>query len=310
MPCVVEANIHSACFTLSNRWFGGTLVACACACASTPSSKFPDAAAAVARMRASMACDRAIQVEGKVDYFEGNRRVRGTVAVLAALPEQVRIDAFSPFGINLSTLTSDGKSFSLFDLQSKTYSWGPAKACNLARFTKVALPPFVLVQLLRGEPPVLVHRPEDAHLRWQSNWFGGGHYLLEIHGKHEAIEMVTLQVPERDWALPWQAQHPRMTDISVVQAGRNLYEVMISGYASASTASPREDPDGLEPTLMPSGPQCTAELPRRLRFVSSDGDTDFVLEYKSAVHNPPLVPSAFQQPIPGGVRTMHAECLD
>jgi hypothetical protein len=128
MPCVAEADIHSGCVAVLNRSCHVALVALACGCASTPNSKFPDAAAAVERVRASMACDRAIQVEGKVDYFEGNRRVRGSVAVLAALPEQVRIDAFSPFGINLSTLTSDGNTFSLFDLQSKTYSWGPAKA--------------------------------------------------------------------------------------------------------------------------------------------------------------------------------------
>jgi hypothetical protein len=222
----------------------------------------------------------------------------------------VRIDAFSPFGVNLSTLTSDGKTFSLFDLQSKTLWRGPAKACNLAKFTRVALPPFVLVQLLRGEPPVLVHQPREAQLRWRSSWVGGGHYELEIQGNHASSETVELQVPEEDWDLPWQRQRVRMTDVLVVQAGRTLYEVMASGYAPAQTAPPREDPDGLEPTLMPSGPQCNAEVPRRLRFLSSDGETDFVLEYKTAAHNPPLLPAAFQQQVPGGVRTAHAECSD
>lgn len=280
------------------------------ACASTPKSQFPDAAAAIARIRSAASCNRALQVEGKVDYFEGNRRVRGSVVVLAALPEQVRIDAFSPFGVNLSTLTSDGKSFSLSDLQSRSFWWGPAKACNLAKFTRVALPPFVLVQLLRGEPPVLVHEPQDAQLRWHSSWFGGGHYELAIRGRHQATETVELDVPAEDWALPWQQQRLHMTDVVVGQAGRTLYEVMASGYAPAPTALPREDPDGLEPTLPPSGPQCRAEIPRKLRFLSNDGQTDFVLEYESAAHNPPLLPSAFRQPVPGGVKTVHAECSD
>ena len=281
-----------------------------CGCAATPPSMFPDAASAITRLRAGVACNRAVQVEGKVDYFEGSRRVRGSVAILAALPEQVRIDAFSPFGVNLSTLTSDGESFSLYDLQSRTFWLGPAKACNLARFTKVALPPFALVQLLRGEAPILVHRPQDARISWHSSWFGGGQYLLEIRGNHESVETITLQLPEQDWTLPWQQQRLRMMDVTVVQAGRTLYEVMIGGYALAPTASAREDPDGLEPTIMPSGPQCTAELPRRLRFISSSGNTDFVLEYKNASHNPPLLPGAFRQPMPGGVRRLYAECSD
>jgi hypothetical protein len=285
------------------------LTALLCGCGAAPASMFPDAASAIARLRAGVACNRAVQVEGKVDYFEGSRRVRGRVAILAALPEQVRIEAFS-FGVNLSTLTSDGESFSLYDLQSRTFWLGPAKACNLARFTKVALPPFALVQLLRGEAPVLVHRPQDARISWHSSWFGGGQYLLEIRGNHESVETITLQLPEQDWTLPWQQQRLRMTDVTVVQAGRTLYEVMIGGYALAPMASAREDPDGLEPTIMPSGPQCAAELPRRLRFISSSGDTDFVLEYKNASHNPPLLPGVFRQPMPGGVRRLYAECSD
>ncbi len=289
-------------------WVPFLLAALIGGCAGAPKSRFPDASAAIGRIRSSLACNRALQIEGKVDYFEGRRRVRGNVAVLSALPEQVRIDAYSPFGINLSTLTSDGDAFALYDLQSKTYWWGPATACNLARFTKVAVPPFVLVQILRGEPPVLVHRPDGAHLRWHSNWFGGGYYEIEIQGNHQSTERIRLQVAEEDWALPWQRQRLRMTDLVVFQGGRTLYEVLASDYAPARTAQPREDPDGLEPPVMPSGPDCTAEVPRRLRFLASDGETDFVLEYKAALHNPPLLATAFQQTVPGGVKTVHAEC--
>ncbi len=290
------------------RW--ALVAAVTCGCAATPRSTFPDATSAIARLRAGLTCNRAIQVEGKVDYFEGSRRIRGSVAILAALPEQVRIDAFSPFGLNLSTLTSDGKSFSLYDLQSRTFWWGPAKACNIARFTKVALPPFVLVQLLRGEAPILVHRPEDARISWHSSWFGGGQYVLEIRGNHESVETITLQLPEQDWTMPWRQQRLRMTDVKVVQAGMTLYEIMIGGHALAPTALAREDPDGLEPAVMPSGPRCSAELPRRLRFISSSGATDFVLEYKIASHNPPLLSAAFQQPVPSGVQRLYAECSD
>lgn len=279
-------------------------------CGARPQSLLPDAHAAIERMRASVACDRALQVEGKVDYFQGKTRVRGSVAVLAALPEQVRIDAFSPFGVNLSTLTSDGKSFSLYDLQSRTLWSGAAKACNLARFTRIALPPHVLVQLLRGEAPILVHEPSNATLRWESNWWGGGQYLLEIRGRHEATEQVTLDVASHDFSKPWQQQRLYVSEVSVSQGGQQLYQVMIDGYSPSPMAQPRQDPDGLEPDILPSGPSCSAELPRRLRFISAESETDFILEYQTTAHNPPLLPAVFHQAVPEGVRVMRAECND
>ena len=280
------------------------------ACAATPPSVFPDAGSAIARLKIGVPCSHAIQVEGKVDYFEGNRRVRGNVAFLAARPERIRLDVFSPFGLNLSTLTSDGRQFSLYDLQHRTFLVGPAKACNLARFTKIPVPPFVLVQLLRGETPILVHSAQDAQIHWRSNWFSSGHYTLEIRGAHDAVETVTLELLEQDWNLPWQQQHLRVTDLTVVQSGKTLYEVMVGGYQMAPMSAPREDPDGIDPPLMPSGPQCVAELPRRLRFVTDQGNTDFVLEYERAVHNPPLLPQVFEQTIPDGVKQLFAECSD
>ncbi len=261
-------------------------------------------------MREQLACSRGLQIEAKVDYFENNRRVRGNVAILAVLPDSIRIDVFSPFGLNLSTLTSDGNLFALYELQARQYWLGAASSCNLARFTKVSLPPFVLVQLLRGEAPALIHRPDQASIGWDSSWLGKGHYTIEIRGQYNSLEKIALAPAPEDWTLPWHQQRLRVTDVTVSQGGQELYRVMLEGHAPAHTAPQRDDPDGLEPAIMPSGPQCSAEVPRRIRFISANSETDFVLSYNNVQHNPPLIPAVFRQSVPGGVRVMHSECSD
>ena len=291
-------------------WAIGLFVAFLAGCGGAPISRIPDATKALGQMRQALTCSRGLQIEAKVDYFEKNRRVRGNVAVLSAIPDSIRIDVFSPFGLNLSTLTSDGNQFALYQAQERQYLLGSASSCNLARFTKVSLPPFVLVQLLRGEAPVLIHSPEEASIVWDSSWLGTGHYTLEIRGKYESLEKISLVPAPEDWSLPWYRQRLRVQEVTVSQNGRELYQVMLEGHAPAPTALPREDPDGLEAAILPSGPQCRAEVPRRVRFVSANSETDFVLSYNTVQHNPPLLPSVFHQAIPGGVRVLHSECSD
>jgi len=285
---------------------GGLLVACGGA----PASQFPDAAHAIGRMREELSCSRGVQIEAKADYFEASRRVRGNLSVISSLPDNVRIDVYSPFGLNLSTLTSNGKDFSLYELQSRKYWWGNASACNLSKFTRVSLPPFVLGQLLRGEAPVLKHEPNQSALTWSKSWFGSGHYEIEIKGANQSTEKIELVPASEDWSLPWNRQRLHVTNVTVWQAGTKLYEVMLEGHAPAHTAAPRPDPDGLDPPLLPSGPPCSADVPRRIRFISPTSDTDFVLGYTRVEHNPPLVPEVFAQPVPGGVQAIHSQCAD
>jgi hypothetical protein len=261
-------------------------------------------------MRQRLACSRGLQIEGKVDYIDNKRRVRGNVTALAVVPDNLRLEVDSPFGLNLLTLTSDGNVFALYELQSRQYWLGPATSCNLARFTRVSMPPFALVQLLRGEAPVLTHGRDQASIAWDSSWIGTGHYAVEIRGQHDSLEKISFELAREDWSLPWREQRLRLTGVTVSQAGRELYHVMLEGHAPAQTAPPRDDPDGLEPAIMPSGPPCSAEVPRRIRFVSANSETDFVLSYSSVHHNPPLLPTVFRQPVPGGVHVVHASCSD
>ena len=254
-------------------------------------------------MRATVSCSRALTSDAKIDYFGDAGRIRGRLLYVVAVPDKLRLDVVSPFGATVSTLTSDGHVFSLFDLRQKQFLRGPANACNLGRFTHVPIPPAALVQLLRGEAPVLVHTPAAASIAWQS-----GEYVVRIQSTRGATEEIHLEPLQQDYALPYDAQRVRVTEVRVVQQGVELYRAQLVGQKGAKMSTARVDPDGLDAPLPPSGPSCTAEVPGRLRLQVPDGNQDVILENVDVSQNPPLDAHVFEQPPPGGVDVRYSPC--
>lgn len=286
------------------RWVSFAALQLACA-AAPPASQFPNAEAALDRMRATTSCSRALTSDAKIDYFGEGGRIRGTLLYVVAVPDKLRLDVVSPFGATVSTLTSDGHAFALFDLRQKQFLRGPANACNLARFTHVPIPPAALVQLLRGEAPVLVHTPQTANIAWKA-----GEYVVRIDSTRGASEEIHLSPVPDDYLLPYSAQRLRVTEVRVVQLGVELYHAELVGHRAAKMSGPRVDPDGLDPPQAPSGPTCRAEVPGRLRLRVADGDQDVILENVQVSHNPPLTPHVFEQSPPGGVAVRYSPCAD
>jgi hypothetical protein len=273
-----------------------------------PPSRFPDAEAALERMVSTHLCSRGIQGEAKIDYFGSQGRGRGSVLYKVEVPDRLRFDVFSPFGVTLAALTSNGRDFSLFDLREKSFLYGPASTCNIARFTQVPVPPHALVQLLRGEAPVLVHAPGAGQIEWESSLFGGGHYVVSIPSRHAAFETITLVPRPDDWTRPWLQQRIRVLTVEVWQQNKALYRASLADYRVARTAAPLVDPDFPGVVLPPSGPPCDAEVPWRIRLEVPNGEQDLVLVDKEVEHNPPLNRGSFEQPIPGGVKVRRVEC--
>lgn len=271
---------------------------------SPPASRFPTADDALARMRAQYACVNGLQATAKVDVFSKRGRVKGEAFLFAVNPARVRFDIVSSFGVTLYTLTSDGERFEMMDLEQKQFLHGPASACNLARMTQVPMEGHVLTSVLRGEAPVLVHERAAATIAWD----GDGFYVLELTGKHDAVERVHLGIHPDDLARPWGQQRLRVLDVSVAQRGTELWHVQLDDHAPAKTAPPREDPDGIDPPILPTGPACNAELPRSIRMEVPHTADDVILDYTEVAWNPPLVPGTFDQPVPRGVRRVPVDC--
>ena len=268
-----------------------------------PQSQFPTAHDALSQMKQTFACANGIQGEGKIDHFSAQGRVRGDVFIFAVNPAWVRIDVFSSFGGMLYTLTSNGTDFQMLDTQQKQFLHGPASPCNLARLTQVPVPGHVLVSLLRGEAPLLVHEPTAPTLAWED-----GHYRIDIPSKHDATQLVHLAVNEADYDKPWQQQRIRVTKVEVAQRGQVLYTAELTDHEEAKTAPPRVDEDGLDPDIPPSGGPCNVEIPRSIHMVVPHRGDDVIFKHKDVAFNPPIPDGAFSQPVPGGVKKVHVTC--
>jgi hypothetical protein len=277
----------------------------ACAHIAPPPSSPPTADAALARMHATFACGNGIQASAKFDDFGERGRVRGDLMLFAARPERIRMDVVSAFGIALATLTSDGSRFALADLREKHFYVGPATACNIARLTAMPVPGHVLVDLLHGEAPVLRHTPQGPTIAWSPH----GYWMLVIPSTREAREEIRLAPRPEDWNKPWDQQRMRVLDVRVEQQQYVLYHAELSEHAGARTAGPREDPDGLAPSVPPSGPPCDAEIPRKIHVEVPDPDSsDVRFQYQQLSWNPPLPEGTFEQPVPPGMRADQVNC--
>jgi len=270
---------------------------------SAPASRFPDAATLLARLHEEQACSRGLSGEGKLDYFGKEGRIRGSILFMVSSPDRVRLDVVSPFGATISTLTSDGTAFSLYDLRQKVFLHGPASACNLAQFTHVPMPPHALVSLLRGEPPLLTHAPASATLDWEA-----GRYVVRIASAHAATEEIAISPSDEDYDKPYAAQRLDLASVEVKQQGYVLYRAELAEHVGAVTAPPRSDPDGIDPDVPPSGPACRARVPRRIHLEVPAEEQDLLLSISEIAHNPPLRPGAFEQRPPGGVVVRSSPC--
>ena len=273
-----------------------------------PASAPPTADAALQRMHATFACSNAVEAKAKIDHFGEHGRVRADVWYYAARAARIRMDVISPFGVNLATLTTDGHAFAMMDLRDKVFYEGPATACNIARLTTVPVPPHVLVDLLRGEAPVLVHTTSSTTIAWDSH----GYWVLRIASTREAREEIHLAPRPEDWKLPWEQQRMRVLDVKVTQQGYVLYHADLGDHAGAPTAGPMQDPDNLpgEPAIPPSGPTCDAEVPRKIHVEVPVPQADVRFVTRDLSWNPPLQEGTFVQPVPQGVRVEQVTCQD
>jgi hypothetical protein len=286
-----------------------TLACCSgCAPVAPPASRFPSAAAALSRMKATYACERGVKGEARIDNFSERGRVRGKLLLFASRPDRLRFDVVSPppFGSIISTLTTDGGRFALADLRERKFYEGAASACNIARLTDVPLEAHVLVSLLGGQAPLLVHRDGDLSMEWS----GKGYYAIRIPSTKDALEEVRLVPTPADYDKPWSAQRLRVLDVRVAQRGAELYHASLDAHAFASTAPPLVDPDGLEPPIPPSGPPCSVEVPRKIHIEVGDGEQDVLFRYDDVKLNPPLPPGVFAQSPSGGMQPVFVDCKE
>jgi hypothetical protein len=275
-------------------------------CARAPLERFQSAESLLGGLRERTSCARAVSGEAKL-YFRGDgRRLSGSVLYLAAAPNQLRFDLISPFGVSLSTLTSDGARFSLFDLGARRFYFGPARTCNVTKFTRVPVPAAALVETLRGRPATIVHG--SAALELVTPFLGTPHYQVDLVGPSDTRQIVRIGVHPDDLLAPLAKQRLRYLGGEVWQAGEMSYSVALSQFQQRGLKPRPVSEDPLDRPLPPSGPACEAELPRRIKFVVPETGYEVTFDHTEQWHNPPLPESAFRLELPSGVESIRSDC--
>ncbi|MCH2110704.1 MAG: hypothetical protein MK135_15385 [Polyangiaceae bacterium] len=289
----------AALLVLSSSFFWG--------CYAAPQIPFVSGRSLLDRNLEETNCSRAIRGEARMSFAGDGRRLSGQLLYLAEAPEQLRLDILSPFGVTVSTLTSDGREFSLYQLESRSYLTGEANQCNLQKFTQVPIPPRALVEILRGRPPVLVAEGQAPTFEYIQPVLGRGYYQWVIWGANQTREELhfTVEFPQKEPAL----QVPRLKFLSVEQAGQILYEVHFRGYAKAemAQATARSDDFSLMGGAV-SGPACSAKLPSEVELSVPSTGYRLMLSNVEVEHNPVLASDVFQQAIPSGVVVQRSKC--
>lgn len=283
--------------------FAGALALVGCG-TPPPASQVPSPRAALDRLHATQGCGIGVQSSSKIDYFGKDGRIRSDLLGFAVWPAKLRLDVVSPFGVALAVLTSDGDRFALSDLRDRRFLQGPASACNIARLTTIEMPGHVLVSMLRGEAPVLKHADGDASIAWDKS----GYYVVKIKSSRLAEEEIHLAPHPDDFGLPWEKQRFRLLDVVVKQEGWVLYHAEMDEHAPALMGSPRVDPDNIDPPIPTSGPQCTAEVPRRIHVEVPGMKRDVRFRYEKVVWNPPLDSELFAQKPAPGLEMVRVDC--
>lgn len=250
-------------------------------CSGSP-PRFPITDPAMA-LRALHARDERVQslrAQGTADHFGAQGRIRGSVYIFVQRPRNLRVDT-EAFGNTLSSLISDGTSFTLTDYRSSRFFTGPAEACVAAQLLGIPLESAEVVSVMAGGPPVIDGNP---HIHWEH-----GHYVLDIAGAGGRTESLELEITraEREGAQP-AAQHP-LPSRAVLRDARGVRAVItFEDYTVVSEVN----------------------FPRRVRVVMERDNVDLLVRYREIEINPDLPASAWSSSAPGGMTTVPVDCAD
>ncbi len=271
-----------------------------CAAVPAPKSAPPSAEAAIAALRFDRACGAATRAGATLTLVSPTASFRGDASLLVAHPRNLRLEVQSSFGLALLQLAA-GETMAAVDPRNRVFSLGPNDACTLQAWLGLPVPPDLLVAILRGSVPVIVH--EGSSFAWD----GEGAWVLTFEGGG-LVETVRLAVAEGRLAAEWADQAFEVREAEVRLGGRVLWRLEADKHARAPLAPPLVDPDGLDEPVPPSGPACNATLPRRVVLTLPERSASLRLDLRELTWNPPLQAGAFAMLPPDGFRREVLRC--
>ena len=229
-------------------------------------ASLPTADTLIAEIRGRQAQVRSLRGETKMDYMSPEGRTKVTVNLAVRRPGHLRFEAENPVsGTTEGTLVTDGRTFALLDPRGNRFLRGPALACNVARMTRIALPPDDVVLVLLGSAPLMPH--ERAEVGYSRN--GGGREVLTLHLRGGARERISVARKTRD-----------VVDAELLDAtGRRVWHLAHEDFRTVGAV----------------------RLPRKTKFVEPRGKADILIRYKDVETNAAIPDTVFTLAPPPGM---------
>ena len=238
-------------------------------------ASLPTAATLIAELRGRQGQVRSLRGETKMDYMAPEGRTKVTVNLAVARPGRLRFEAENPIsGHTEGTLVTDGQKFALLDVRNNRFLHGPALACNVARMTRIAMPPDEVALILLGSAPILPH--ERAEVGYTRD--GGGREVLTLHLRDGGRERIAIARKTRD------VVEAELLD----RAGHSVWRLAHEDFRAVGNV----------------------RLPRKTKFVEPKGKADILIRYKDVEANADIPDKVFTLAPPTGVVARLVGCED
>jgi hypothetical protein len=233
-----------------------------------------------------------LRAEARVEQWGKKGRVRGTVLMMVARPDRVRFDAVTQFGPVL-TLTSDGDTFSLTDLENRRFLTGPTCPLNIERLIGIPLEGAEVVRLLFADVPnVAPGTPVECT--------DEGRYRVVVHSSVGATAY-EFDVPAADLGLAPDAQRSRLVRVVHRDAsGALLWRATLSDYQSVTVRGAASAPS--------PAPATKFQMPFDVRIEHPSRHADTQLKFQKVDAGLALPADAFSQNVPPGMVAEQAPC--
>jgi hypothetical protein len=227
----------------------------------------PTVADVVARLAKARDAVHSFKTVSLMDYWLGEQRVKGTVAVIGETGAKVRFQALSPSGDTLADLACDGTNFVYIDYQHNCTRTGPCTKSSIASLLHVELEPEDFMHIALGTVPVIADA--KGTVTWDSD---KGYERVALTGTGGA-QKIAIEVRDNHWDIV----ETEMTGPD----GKVAWSVENTGF---------HDKDGLR-------------IPGKTRFKTPQEKADLIVDWKNQDVNPTLDPSKFQLTAPAGLAT-------
>jgi len=254
---------------------GIAALALGCPHAPPPTRPYPPplAETLLAGLRSHQAAVASASARVRATSWLGGERVRATVNMLIERDGHLRFEAEVSLQGMVAALTTDGRTFALYDARKQEFSRGPACPANVASLVRIPLAPADVAAVLLGDarlPPPLAGAPEAGADVIVLRDPAGGDLYLYFHGQ--------------------AADGPRDL-VGVVRTGRDGARLWQTAYEDFEIVG-------------------GVRLPKRIRFAEGNGSFDdgVEIQFKDRSLNAPATPNAFALAPPPGVAVRDVGC--